>query len=369
MSRNYDATLVKRAHLVWETMHDEVKKRGLALTKEKIRGTTLDGRVFIGTIGAFISALNNEREWGYQKHECDLVRQYLKDSGNVVTLSKVEQYRFRIFIREEWGNGLLITLPKATAKKTSGSKSHDPEGKKLRPEEVGEDRPPAPVEYKCADCGKTFEGANARMALMGHRASHSPRTKKEKKRTSLSSRQSNLLKVLEQLGGEITDPDGNCTSKWATAAGETDPRYVSASQLSFKKRGLLIREGKEKKTYRFALTKKGLAEAKKLPEVPLHTETPPKPPMEQKTVFYDPDKTKPSEAPPGPEHLPITGNQNIDTALSSLVVRIAGELHFARKSGNQQEKLDLIASLVKEVNEGKLSPLKALGDIEAALDL
>ena len=90
----------KRAHAVWEVMQREAANHGLALVKNKHFG---DGRVLVATIGAFIKALNTERNWGLTDADVDAVRRYLKTTGNVVTLAKVEQYQRT----EEGGRGSI----------------------------------------------------------------------------------------------------------------------------------------------------------------------------------------------------------------------------------------------------------------------
>jgi hypothetical protein len=368
VSRSYDDKTVKVSHDVWEVMHNEAKRRGFALIRDKVLG---DGRIIMGTVGAFIKGLSSERDWKLDDSQVDLVRRYLKASGNVVVKEKIEQYQFRIFIRETWSNATMVPTPVPAGGDAPRKKPEDKVSKK----DAGEDRDPSPVTYRCADCGATFDKD---MALRGHRASHTKRTPKKDeseikirgKRQRLNKRQKNALAAIYALGGEIFEKDGRAASIWADAAGEKR-LYISSVQLRLQEAGLLTREGKEKLTYRYALTDKGREVASKLPKVKVH-EAPKQEKVEHKTVLYDPEKVKEqtktlSETTGSVGR--ITGNERVDNALGFLAVAVAGELHLARKAGDQQEKLDLIAEVVKDVNDGKTSPLKALGDIEAALKL
>ena len=160
----------KGAYYTWEVMHREAKKRGMALTRHRhIAHGNIDGRIIISTIGAFIKMLNNERGWDLTENEVDLVRRYLKETGNVWTLSKVEQYKYRIFIAEEWEERVI--------KKSIPEKKKD----KMTAQDLGEDRQPSEVTYKCVKCDPpTTWGSQS--ALYGHSAVHKERTKPKPKK-------------------------------------------------------------------------------------------------------------------------------------------------------------------------------------------
>jgi hypothetical protein len=235
--RNYSPEIVKIAYQVWEVMHREAKGRGLALVKEKPYG---DGRVMINTIGAFIKGLNKERAWYLSDYEVDLVRRYLKVTGNVVALSKVEQYKFRIFISEKWTNEAIV---KQEREPDSISRRAD----KLTPEEAGETREPSEVTYRCVTCRAIFK---SQTALNSHLASHgSPKI------AALGKKAVAHLSAVAARGGKVESEKGLCTRIISEEAGYDEPDADSMHTLDQK--GLIKRKVRGKRTYEVEMTKAG----------------------------------------------------------------------------------------------------------------
>jgi DNA-binding MarR family transcriptional regulator len=391
--RKYDEQVIKFAHDVWEVMHREAKNRGFALQRNKTFG---DGRVIINTVGAFIKGLGGERGWDLNQTQVDLIRRYLRASGNVVVLEKMEQYKFKIFIRETWHDGIVVTVP-VEHKKTREDR--------LTPEEAGETRPPAPV---------TVRKAEAKTA--------------GRDEDLISEPQAKVLLHLHHSGGTVTD-DSGFVSKVIAAQTGLPRKTVTSTMGSLQKRGLVKRQGPQKRTKKLTLTTRGVEVVRSIdvyraaPEVVFEFiqgvkvfEAPTgqlyeklaqrlgkesavigravRALEERKAVLVDrnngdgyPYRVRISGVEPGPvvqtpveeepvperEDEPLLRSAPVVEAIVALEGVIAQEMERiqeqASKNSDQQEKLDLIASLVKEVNEGKLSPLKALGEIEAALEM
>lgn len=315
----------KGAYYTWEVMHREAKKRGMALTRHRhIAHGNIDGRIIISTIGAFIKMLNNERGWDLTENEVDLVRRYLKETGNVWTLSKVEQYKYRIFIAEEWEERVI--------KKSIPERKKD----KMTAQDLGEDRQPSEVTYKCVKCDPptTWGSQNA---LYAHSAAHKERTKPkpvEKIVTPLTHRQINLLQVLADRGGSIHESKGYAANVWADLAGEPI-NYISGSQGRLIDRGLITAERKSKnhrRTYSYTLTGEGWKHVSR----------------EKEQV----EKVTKEETKSGPERA-----KSADTYDQDLIEMISDRLSV----------LPQIQEVIDNVNAGKTTPLTALGEIEEIL--
>ena len=328
----------KHAYEVWEVLQREVSKRGLALIKHKPFG---DGRVMLGTIGGVIKALNSEREWGLDEQGVDQTRRYLKATGNVVALEKVEQYRFRIFVRETWHDGLL---PATKAPDLRVGKTPE---EKLTPKEAGEDRPPQPVTYRCKDCGREFQKPQG---LAGHRSScgtgegkHQPAVRNP--RNPLTPRNQRVLRHIADQGGEVTDKHGFVAPTIAKELGMPRPG-VSAALQALDAGGYLDRDLRHtKRTHRVSLTSDGWAALDRKPAIIRSVSVP---------------ATEPEPAPAGT----LTEASSHDL-LEELRTRLVSPDELAAC----RDRLTLIGDLVREVNAGTLAPLKALADIEVAVNL
>jgi DNA-binding MarR family transcriptional regulator len=246
-----DTVIIKRAHAVWEVMQREAANRGLALTKDKRLG---DGRVLVATIGAFIKALSKERNWNLSDAEVDAVRRYLKATGNVVVLNKVEQYRFRIFVRETWSNEALVT------ERDNRRVGPTPEDK-VTPAEAGETREPGKVVYRCADCGAEFATGQG---LGGHRGALHPTPEAAEVRKAaaadrdepLGDAQVEVMQALAGAGGRVASNIGATSEVVASKAG-LDRKTVTRTMGSLERRGLVTRKVRGKRTYAVELTDLG----------------------------------------------------------------------------------------------------------------
>lgn len=254
MSGKYTDEIEKYAKDVWQVMHSGAHARGMALIRDPKYG---DGRVIINTVGAFIKGLSKERDWNLDQTKVDLVRRYLKASGNVVVLSKVEQYKFRIFIRETWHDGVLVVEPI--------TKDNPSRADKISAHDAGEDREAAPVEFKCGVCGSAWRSQNA---LNSHKQVH----KKERTKTPeseavehlfdgrmvpLSEHQAMILGLLKRCNGTLTDSKGRVASKMAGIL-DLNVTSVSSTARTLNESGYVTRKIKAKRTYEITLTKDGV---------------------------------------------------------------------------------------------------------------
>lgn len=349
----YTEEIEKRAKQVWEVMHREAYNRGMALTREPKYG---DGRVIVNTVGAFIKGLNKERNWGLDQNQIDLVRRFLKTTGNVVVLSKIEQYKFRIFIREEWSDAALVT---ETITKENPSRED-----KISPQDAGEDRPPAPVEYKCGveGCGAIYDSQNA---LNAHKAAHKKENEEHPRAQkgvllSTAHQQKKILRILVDVGGEVEHSRGLVNRVLLEHDPSITKDSIGHSITSLRNHGLIRRDGNLRRTYKIALTPKGEREVKKL----FGTDT-------------DLPKRSREEAKPKVEEAPAASPSNFsdlsdDEILTVLKERLAQpqvNMELAAKLEVLDQRLGLIEEIITEVNAGKTAPLKALGDIEEAMRL
>jgi DNA-binding MarR family transcriptional regulator len=344
MSRKPEANMTaakgitEQAFSVWEVMHAEAKKRGCALTRVPDHG---NGRVVVGTISAFITGLSETRDWGLEKTEVDIIRRYLKKSGNVVMLDKLADYQFRIFVAEKWSEAPIMTLASGRREPTDKEKLEA----RIDPHDAGEDRKPAPVKHRCATCGKEFDSS---LSVRGHLAVHAPREE------TITSRQEVLLKALYER--PVSDKSGYSTRKLARRVKDRTSTMtsISGTLLAMEKKGWVTRAKKGKKTFSIAITEKGRKVAESLVEnQPSAAPAQPSPP---KTRATGTGETHPDDA----IFLSALGRHLTD-------LRTQSE-HSAQVS-ELEEKFALIASLVDDVMDGRLAPLKALADIQEALKL
>lgn len=357
--------IISYAQEVWEVMHREAKTRGMALTKQAVPGSRrpVDGRIFVATIGAFIKTLSKERGWNLNEKQVDLVRRFMRDTGNVVTLNRVEQYRFRIFVAEEWQERQELT-----DKQTREPDAIDKRAEKLTPKDAGEDREPATVEHKCATCGAgPFVNINA---LNGHKAAHAPRSKPKAKKVvnvtdplrnrvtdDLNVRQAKLLMALAAYGGEIYDKKGGTSPIWSKLSGE-NRQYVSPAMKHFVEHGYVTverRTPKTKSTLRVTMTDKAWDVVNKLGQ--------------ERRKLKEEVVPEVSAASSQAEQVTDVADFSDFELLEELKIRLVRPDHDAKKMASLEERLELIMSLVEEVNEGKCTPLKALADIQEAVTL
>lgn len=433
----YDDKIMKAAKQVWAVMQGEAFNRGMAITKDRNYG---DGRVIINTVGAFIKGLNKERGWGLDENQIDLTRRYLKATGNVVVLNKLEQYQFRIFIRETWHEGLLVTEPV--------TKENPSRADKISPHDAGEDREPAPVEYRCSQCGKSFA---SQQAVNGHMVVHKDEPKPvtedpephrggnlvDEEEYVVSEHQAAILTALNGMGGRISHEHGRVSSVIQQATGLT-MHSTSNTSRSLYERGYIDREVRGKRTYRMWLTKKGKQVAENIdhyrganyvvadflasrgrldaPKTQIYATLSRTLGINQDRVGSavrslvddglvelvresehslphalvwkgDPQPRREVKAPPQeeevapplrqdePEQAPLPqkaewlSNGALLTILRNRLDAPKVDPKMVEKLEQMEERLSLIEESVKEVMAGKTTPLKALGDIEAALSL
>lgn len=242
--RNISERLAEQSKAVWEVMRREAERKHFARQRVKEYG---DGRVIIATIGGFISALDKEREWNLEKAEKDLLRRYLKATGNVVALNKVEQYQWRIFVREEWNDAEVIPFTVVGGDDKGRGKAEQ----QLTPEEAGEDREPAPVrtKWQCKDCGGEFENQQSYASHVRH--SHSFDLA-----SPLSEQQAGFLCALH-AAGEVHDESGHATRLLYKFDDRLEGK-LSGTMRSLVDQGLVERETRHpKRTNTLRLTERG----------------------------------------------------------------------------------------------------------------
>ncbi len=405
---------IKAARAVWEVMQKEASSRGMALSKNKQFG---DGRVIIGAVKTFIKVLNDERGWRFNDTDFDLVRSYLKSTGNVVVLSKVEKYRYRIFIREEWNETPLV---KGSPKEPD---SIDRRAEKLTADEAGETREPAPVEFKCVRCVPPSVWGS-QPALNAHMALHKNDQKKETPKpkiyaVSLGESQAAILTVLLKNGGIVSHVKGATTQKIA----RQDPRLrgktnqsLGSTMIKLENDGLITRDVRKKRTYRVELTEYGKEVAadinsyraatqvildylKENPVTEWNTATmkddlgasagvvPDRVRRALTTLEHEGEITRGqasmkktrivlagaegqvAEPVKDAESLPAPSGlfEELDDAV--LLTILERRLNRKEEVASYKEKVEFIDSIVSEANDGKISPLKALADIQEALKL
>ena len=398
----------ERARAIWTVMQKEAKNRGFARVKDKTYG---DGRIIIGTIGAFASALSSERDWNLTKNDKDHIRQYLKVTGNVVILEKLEQYRFRIFVREEWSESAIHT-PEAQ------KDAIDRRAERLDPSEVGEDMQ-TPVTYKCADCKKEFSSSNA---LNGHRASH--KSDKPVRSSSavhvmspIGEKAAKIIQTLADMNGDIKDKSGFVAGKIRKQAGMEGT--IADSLMRLESHGLITRKVNAKRTYRVTLTDQGWHAANNINLYRSSTEVV-RELISDKGAIWSEDGglypklasmtglsvdrvskgardledegfviikrnndvgrpcsmyLKTEDSVPNFSETSETGVQSIteigleDATDNALLEEIGSRLKTRLDTDDLQEKLEMIASIVDDAVQGKTSPLKALSDIQEAVEL
>lgn len=428
-ARTISERLAEQAHEVWKMMLKYAERKNFA--RQRV-GEYGDGRVIIATVGGFITALSKEREWGLAKNERDLIRRYLKATGNVVVLDKVEQYKYRIFVRGEWNDTEVIpfTVTSGDSEAVKRSKSE----KRLTPEEAGEDREPEEVQtrWRCPEegCDEEFD----RKSLM---ASH----RRMAHRPFISEAQAGVLCALQALGGRAEDEDGRAL---VDVLPEYDRRlegYISSTVRHLRDRGLVDTDNRHpKRTYAVWLTDEGREFVKNIDEHrttvavigdllarvrevhantgklaeklarqvnknkgaiadALHT-------LEDDGLVhiyrsdggymtgvkwegepYEPYTKWPTvvqQDPPKRPQLPVKppakvsfdsdelSDEDLIEALSERLMGVdeKAELVAANsKVYELTEKLELIENLIREANDGELTPLKALSEIQEAVRL
>jgi predicted transcriptional regulator len=381
--------IITQAHAVWEAMYTQAVRTNMARTKHD--GD--DGRILIASSTAVLKGLGTERNWELDPDRMDLIMRYLTFTRNLVPLNAMGHHNYRMFVREDWTNAALASLPPA------GRETSLPPTKERI---VASNETVAPVTHKCDFCGKTFD---TDASLRGHKSAHaddpnylsrdkkrkmerekrakaatptSKPAKKAKKPGGLTAGgksfpeftnfQQAIIRAMVVAGGEIYNESGFAAQELSKLA-NLPRKIVTSSQRTLDDRGLLKREITGKRTYRYTLTKKGYAEAKRLgytseparePEL-VEDETPKPvvtPTTEVTRKVTDTNMTIPLEQ---------VGNRELIRELEVRLVDAKLATSAAERLDQATEKLELIGSLVKEVNAGELAPLRALSDIEEAL--
>lgn len=363
MPKKFDDKTIKHAHAIWEVMQREAKNHGLALIKHPNYG---DGRVMVNTVGAFINAFNRERNWGLDDAGKDIVRRYLKASGNVVVLEKVEQYRYRIFVREEWSNAALAPVPVVAG--TSKTEQQKRAEAKVTEKEAGEDREPAPVQFKCAECGKSYDSQNA---LNAHKAAHKGEPKKtfatpRARSQPLGEQQEAILIALSEMGGEASHPHGRASH----VVWEQNPKVISKGSVgssikALTDRGMVMKDGNLRRTYKVSLTREGWKAVEKLTgqkHEESETITDLTPALKSRELMDETVKGIVAE-------LDQMSDEMLISILKRRLTKPKQDEKMAKELDETKQKVALIGSLVDDVMEGKTAPLMALAEIAEAVKL
>jgi DNA-binding MarR family transcriptional regulator len=333
----YTDEIKDQAKEVWTVMNREAANRGMALQKVKPYG---DGRVIISTVGAFISALNAERDWDLNETKKRLIREFLKATHNVVVQVKVEQYKYRIFVRKEWNDAMVFAMPVGDKPSRTSTR--------LTPHDLGEDREPGEVSYRCVDCSATFETFPS---LRGHRSVHS--------RSPLSNLSDDQVRVLRAIA-KIDDATYSLgVTREIASLVELKNRQVTEHISRLKKRGLVETEGRERRHTSVRLTAKGkkllkLAE-KNRPHLAV-TEAPASEPV--------PESPKLEVVKPVDEASVAPSSDTLDEYLLQIIYDLLRE---RRKKSVAERKLQQIRTYILEVGSGQIWPFQALGLIEELL--
>lgn len=137
---------------VWAAMLADCKKNGLNPTKHD----GVDGYFLTGSVSDYARKLwprTNFRK-GSGKTAMNMIRQFLRGSGNVVVLgSTADRRRSRIFVALKWKSGTAVTVftgSPSRAQVAAANKDREARRReaKVTPEEAGETLSPAPVEVK-----------------------------------------------------------------------------------------------------------------------------------------------------------------------------------------------------------------------------
>jgi hypothetical protein len=178
-------TVEEQAKLIWAEMVSACKGRHLPIAQTR-NGA---GYFWIGSIQSFATQILSHL--GSNKKPIGSLRQFLKASGNVITVEQDTDShgnpRNRIFVRAEWNSAIAIPVRGGGG---TGKDRIDIVAERLTPHEAGEDRDPPPVQVRrrptptptertdplvCTICGKKWDTSNARNAHMAaHRKTDVP---------------------------------------------------------------------------------------------------------------------------------------------------------------------------------------------------
>lgn len=143
----------KIARKTHEMMLLKCERTGVGRQKKDHR----DGYVLITTIASFIWAASSAVGGDpIINEDVDVIRRYLKYTGNVVNLGEAQlaegKKRFRIWVGKEWQEPDLESEPTPPREPDA----IDKRAERLQPSEVGEDREPAPVLVKTVSKSEKF---------------------------------------------------------------------------------------------------------------------------------------------------------------------------------------------------------------------
>ncbi len=309
-------------------MRKAARDKGMA----RLRRGAVDGYALPGTVASFIWAASSSIGGDeITKEDVDLVRRYLKVTGNVITMERLAERRFKIFVAGEW----QVVDPELKKPRREPD-AIDKRAEKLRPEEVGEDREPAPVVVVQRGPGRTYIPTE---------------------------RTAPLLIELAHLG-EVTDSRGHATEQLIEASGvDTHPRNASNLLRKFEEEGLVTRKVKGKRTYRIEITEQGLerailtAEMRGIPLKPRADRSHPEPSPEEQPVTAHLTRTQ--EA-PEVDISPDLMDQVVSTVQDVIRVSVQANLNGHATEEHEQLRKDILDVLSMEA----LSPFAMLAQIE-----
>jgi len=339
-------TIQEKAFAVWQVMNAEAMRHGLALSRYKVRGVNDNGRVVIGTIASYIYTLDRARGWELTKGQVQTIREFLRESGNVVVLEKVstQERKFRIFIREEWNDAVAVPIGYSGNGGTYKRESEEP----VEHYPIDE----VQTTYVCS-----YEGCDKRFASLAgktlHQNSHERLTNKQKT-------------VFECL---VEDFDGSITNSSGLAATPLMDKLkmgkVSDELNKLEAAGFLTKDTRGRRTYTINVTDKGFKAYEEL-----FGKSKPESSKINIAIQGQPGVGATMLA-PEPEHVPTTEEREQvvlqDISDNELLQEI---MHRLENNENEKEKdstLELIASLVDDVEQGNTSALRALADIKDLL--
>jgi DNA-binding MarR family transcriptional regulator len=342
-----------------------------------------DGFEIRGSISSYIRKASREATG----HDCDndrvtQVRNYLRYTHNVVGIRQTEdKFVWLIFIRGEW-NEYDAVLPLVFGLVTTERANKNWYERKVTPAEAGETRPVAPVktEYQCRECGDRFPSS---AALGGHtvklhRGQENPVTGKRGER--MTEEQHKVLRAIADNGGVIEDKEGGVSPLLADQIGLSRDT-VSGVLKRLDDKGFITRDkgragDRSKRTYSVHLTMAGLqVEGVTKPKSEEKPET-----LEEPKTLEEIAKIPLSEpVPKKPRTTVEIEDEDLLHALGNRLAERQQEIDHlqdallkerAVKSNQEaQDKIDLVALLVKDFEDGKCSALKTISDIAEAVRL
>lgn len=300
------------------------------------------GYIITGSVSQFIRK-GTERVTGAKpdKSTIEYARKFLRLSKNMVAIQRVDLYTFKIFVSDDWRDPAIMPLVYQRS-----DQSEDWYERSLSPEEAGEYQPIEEVSIKKLPflCQYCSYGAETREMLEAHMTEHG----EEKQYTCKHCGEQ--FDSMQRLGGHMT---GYHSKK---KGGQTympkknkPPRHTIKPDIPELEWKATAQWDENRERYvcpncdRDFRTWNALARHKEWHVNAWAREIVSKPTTEVSTL-------------------------SDDQLLEELKGRM-GNKDQEKELATLKERHEFIRSIVKDVNEGKIAPLKALSDIETALDL